>query len=448
MTQHNIKLTSPRGRYVQGSPWTPNTTDQNGQPLVVKTGPNAGQPTQEWFMAVAYRKDDPETMPYLLKLGTLAAVTWPAFFPSGAQGVFPFGCTHPRFSFKIKDGDGVDDNGKPNRDKPGFAGCYVVTYSTRIQAPGVWQEPNFAEMDRVNDQRQLPRGYYVRISHTADTNENDQRPGLYVNLDKVCICADQTGAEVIHTGTTAEQDFGAGGGAAPAGGLVAAPGVDLAALRAAGWTDEQLVQHGKATRAAPPPAAPPATPPAGGIVANPGVDLAAMRAQGWTDDLLVQHGHATRPAAPPPPPSSPATPPPPPGIVANPGVNLDAMRAQGWTDDLLVQHGHATRPTAPPPPPPGVGGPGAATTAAPPPPTGATASPSNAAPPPPPYGGYMAAPAGGAAPPPPPPGAGAPPPPPPAGRVMLPAANGQTYEQMISSGWTDALLVQHGMMAA
>jgi hypothetical protein len=37
----------------------------------------------------------------------------------------------------------------------------------------------------------------------------------------------------------------------------------------------------------------------------------------------------------------------------------------------------------------------------------------------------------------------------PAGPVhtMLPAANGATYEAMIAAGWSDALLVQHGMMA-
>lgn len=41
-----------------------------------------------------------------------------------------------------------------------------------------------------------------------------------------------------------------------------------------------------------------------------------------------------------------------------------------------------------------------------------------------------------------------PPPPPPApkGRTMTAAAGGATYEAMIAAGWTDALLVQHGMM--
>ena len=33
-------------------------------------------------------------------------------------------------------------------------------------------------------------------------------------------------------------------------------------------------------------------------------------------------------------------------------------------------------------------------------------------------------------------------------KVMTPLANGATYEQMIANGWTDALLIQHGMMLA
>ena len=34
----------------------------------------------------------------------------------------------------------------------------------------------------------------------------------------------------------------------------------------------------------------------------------------------------------------------------------------------------------------------------------------------------------------------------PPARVMLPAAQGASYEQMLAAGWTDALLIQHGMM--
>lgn len=328
-----IRLTSPRGRFVQGDAFEPQTTDQQGAPLTIKTGPNAGQPTQRWFMAVAFSKTHPETLPYLLQIGGFARSAWPAYFPTPNNTPPLFGCSHPRFSIKIMDGDGVDDNGKPNRDKPGFAGCWVVKYSTSIKAPGVWQEPNYDEMARVTDARLLPRGYFVKINHTIQSNENDQRPGLYVNLDKVAICADQAGAEVIQSGPTAAEAFGAG-----------------------------------AVNAAPtPPPAPGAPAVPAGIIANPGVDLAAYRANGWTDDLLVQHGHATRPAAAPTPPPVPAAPPAPP---------------------------------APPVP---------------------------ASPPPPPYSGYI--------------------PDAPPARVMLAAAQGAKYEDLIKAGWTDDLLVRHGMMA-
>ena len=348
-----LRLTSPRGRFVQGDAFEAQTTDQQGAPLTIKTGPNAGQPTKRWFMAVAFPKNDPATLPYLMQIAGYGARSWPAYFPAGATQSAPlFGCTHPRFSMKITDGDGIDDNGKPNKDKAGFAGHYVVKYSTSIQAPGVWQEPNFDEMARISDSKMLPRGYYVKVNHTIQSNDNDQRPGLYVNLDKVAICADQQGAEVIQSGPTAAEAFGASG-AAPAASTPPVPG-----------------------------AAAPA-----GIIANPGVDLAAYRAAGWTDDLLVQHGHATRPAP-----------------VATPPLP-------------------ASPPAAPPVPTP------AAST--PPVPAAAPVTPSPSNPAPPPYEGFMA---------PTPPAAPA--------HVMLPAANGATYEAMIAAGWTDAQLVQHGMMAA
>lgn len=47
---------------------------------------------------------------------------------------------------------------------------------------------------------------------------------------------------------------------------------------------------------------------------------------------------------------------------------------------------------------------------------------------------------------PPPPAATTAPPPP--AHVMLPAAGGTTYEAYIAAGWTDELLIQHGMMQA
>jgi len=92
------------------------------------------------------------------------------------------------------------------------------------------------------------------------------------------------------------------------------------------------------------------------------------------------------------------------------------------------------------PPAPSAPLPGAASAPPPLPPTPAAAPPLvSAAPPVTPNTSYMAATAPAAPPPP------APPPTNPA-RVMLPAATA-TYEQYRASGWTDAQLVQHGLMA-
>lgn len=337
-------FTSPQGRLVQGDCWEPQTKDQQGAPLTIKTGPNAGQPTQKWIIAVAHRKDDPATLPYLLQLRDEAKMAWPAYFTAPNNSPPLFGCTHPKFAIKIMDGDGIDDNGKSNASKPGMAGCWVVKYQTSAAAPKVFNVGHYDPMDQVQDKRLLPKGSMVRVRVNVESNKNDQRPGMYMNPNMVEISRVATGAEIIVSG----EDAGAAFGAPPAG----APYTPLAPVAAAPV----------------------------GIIPNPGVDLASFRAAGWTDDMMVQHGHATRaaPVAPPLPVTPPPAPPAPTPAAYTPPV-----------------------PAVPP------------------------ATPSPSSPPPPPYAGYMGATA----------------------RVMLPAAGGFTYEQMIATGWTDAMMIEKGMMA-
>ena len=51
--------TTPVGRYVQGDLYTPQDKDAAGRPMLVKSGPNVGQPTRKWFFALAIPKTDP-----------------------------------------------------------------------------------------------------------------------------------------------------------------------------------------------------------------------------------------------------------------------------------------------------------------------------------------------------------------------------------------------------
>lgn len=135
------------------------------------------------------------------------------------------------------------------------------------------------------------------------------------------------------------------------------------------------------------------------------------------------------------------------------GLTRDQFLGNGWSDAQLLEQGMMVAaatvvpapfvtPAAPVPPSAGVGAamPPSATAYAPPVGVGTGSAP------PPSYQPHPGFTAGAAAPPP----VAAPPvvAPPPAApvRQMTAAANGATYEQMTAAGWTDALLIQHGMM--
>ena len=58
MSNQNLtQILTPVGRLVQGDCFEPQTTDAEGKPLLIKNGPNAGQPRVEYFMAIAVPKN-------------------------------------------------------------------------------------------------------------------------------------------------------------------------------------------------------------------------------------------------------------------------------------------------------------------------------------------------------------------------------------------------------
>jgi hypothetical protein len=356
------RFTTPVGRFVQGDLDEPQTKDAQGALRVVKSGPNAGQPNPQYFIAVAFPKADPqgEFAAFYGMLVAKAAADFPGLFPNAARG--DYACAHPSFAYKVIDGDGVDTTGKSNATKPGFAGHWVVRFASGFP-PRCFHAGHYQPHEQIQEKGAIKRGYYVRVSGTVEGNANPQKPGLYVNLDMVELAAICPPDQLIVSGPSADDAFGAGHGGGTGG--------------------AQALPH---------------TPPAPGAPAVPA-------------------------AAPPPPAAGPVM------LPAAQGATYESMIAAGWTDETLVAHGMMQAP-------------------------------------PPPYAGYMAPAAPGNAPAPPaaspslPPSPGAPsapaaipsptsaPPPPAPGRVMLAAANGSTYEQMIAAGWTDALLVERGMMAA
>lgn len=192
---------TPVGRLVQGDPFEAQTKNMQGQPLMTMSG----QPTQRYFIAVAFAKTDPNFPAFYAKLVEVARASFPQLF--NAQGQ----CSHPRFSWKLMDGDGVDDNGKPNANKDGFAGCYVVKFSSSFP-PRCFHAGHYQPHEQIQDPKAIPRGYYVRVAGTIEGNDNAQKPGLYVNLSMVELAGQ---GPIISSGP----DAGAVFGGAPVGAL-------------------------------------------------------------------------------------------------------------------------------------------------------------------------------------------------------------------------------------
>lgn len=344
------RFTSPVGRLVQGSLDEPQTKDAQGNPRIVKTGPNVGQPNPQYFIAVAFPKADPqgEFGAFYGELVRQAAADFPNLFPNAAQGDFT--CVHPQFSYKVVDGDGPDQNGKLNSEKEGFGGHWVVRFASSYP-PRLFHAGRYAAHEQIQEKGAIKRGYFVRVNGSIDGNGNAQRPGLYVNLDMVELSA--YGPEIT-SGPDAESAFSGGPAALPAG----ASATPIGAPAAPG--------------APPTPGAPAAGPPVPGPPGAPAAPLAPAAPGAATSSPAAVSPAAASPAAPPytgymaPPagptpaaapgaPAAPAASPAPPVHTAPPsptasptsgtlttaagGATYEQLIAAGWTDDTLRQHG-------------------------------------------------------------------------------------------------------------
>lgn len=139
-------------------------TDQKTRQPILKDG----VPVQQWGFGVAFDK------------ATFQTYIWPAMAAEAAtaytQGV------PPAFSWKYVDGDTVDRDGKPYNQREGYAGCFVLSITSELQAPPVYKLENGAY-------KQLPAdavkcGDWVSVGVEFKVNVPTDRthtPGIYVN---------------------------------------------------------------------------------------------------------------------------------------------------------------------------------------------------------------------------------------------------------------------------
>lgn len=309
MSQQNqvVEFWTPVARMVKGDLFEMRTTDADGNPLVTKNGPNAGQPRSECYFAMAIRKDDPAFPAFWAVLAGEAQRGFPHLF--GADGK----CIKPDFAWKMTDGDSIIPNARGNRpcDQEGYPGHWVFHFTTGI-APKVYHVGKETQGLEITDSNIARRGYYYQVFGTVRSNDDARKPGLYLNPRFVRLCGygDEivSGPDVASAMKTAPAPtLPPGASALPIGGATtpAAPAAPAVAAVPALVPGAAVTPAAPATPATvpgqvPPPARDFLTPPVAPVAPAPVKQMTAKAggatyeqfvAQGWTDAQMIEQGY-------------------------------------------------------------------------------------------------------------------------------------------------------------
>lgn len=322
-----MALLFPVGRMVQGSMSEPQTKDKSGNPLTVKKpGPEFGKPTVKFFFSVAIPKSPPGSAGVDPSTGApvaqsphnhWACTTWGQKIWAAGFAAWPSGQAQlPKFAWKIKDGDSNEPNeaGRIPSKSEGFPGHWIVAFSSNYAV-----KTFDARGQQAVDPKSIKRGHYVEVYGTIVSNEDNGKPGMYINHSHVAHAG--FGPEITSGPDPSSLGFGQGqlpAGATtvpqssmqpPTGSAVAppstapaavAPPVNAAAPAPAVAAPTAVTPHAGymnpnvVTVAAPPVAAPAVAAPPVGPVWKPGAPAggyAAHKAAGWTDDQMRAAGY-------------------------------------------------------------------------------------------------------------------------------------------------------------
>lgn len=207
-----ISITSPVGRIVQGSLYKPSTKDLQGNPLVIKNGPNAGQPRVTFWVKIAIPKGQEQHW---------AQTTWGQQIYAVGNKAFPQFSQAPSFAWKIEDGDNAIPNperkGKKNCDQEGWKGNWILKISGGF-APKIVRQNN-GRIEEYSEADAVKPGHYVEVLFSAEGNNTPTKPGIYLNF--VAICFRGFGPEIVFGPDLETVGFGAG--ALPPGASVMPP---------------------------------------------------------------------------------------------------------------------------------------------------------------------------------------------------------------------------------
>ena len=272
-----INFTTPVGRLVMGSLYKPQTTDADGKPLVVKSGPNAGQPKVTYFFALAIPKNPGETH--------WSQTPWGATIYKAGSEAFPQACQAPSFAWKVVDGDSTVPNKKGIAPitREGYKGNWVISFSSGF-APKIYNNDGsqaIVEPDAVK------LGYFVQVNADVDGNSSNQNPGVYINHSMVALSA--YGPEIVVGADASSVGFGQA--PLPAGATTTPPAAFTPpATPTPAAAPAPMPVPNPAFLAVPTAPAVPAAPAHVMLPPAQGATYEAMIGAGWTDALLIQHG--------------------------------------------------------------------------------------------------------------------------------------------------------------
>ena len=337
-----VNITSPVGRIVMGSLYDPSTTDAEGKPLVVKTGPNAGQPRVNYFFALAIPKG---AEPHW------AHTPWGQQIWTVGNQAHPNAAQSPAFAWKIEDGDSQIPNKKGRKpcDNEGWRGHWILKFSGGF-APKVYQQEGAGYVQVMQKDFCKP-GYFVEVAFSVEGNGSQSQPGVYLNHSMVCFRA--YGQEITFGPDVASAGFGsaplpAGASMTPPAGAIPMPQAPAAVPPVPG-----APVPGQAPGYAPAPAGMPAPGMAYAPPAVPGVPNGVPQVPGVAPAPLAPAGSVPMPSVPVPGAPAPIPVTPNPGFVQVPppaapvrqmtaaaqGIPYESYIQQGWTDVMLVQNG-------------------------------------------------------------------------------------------------------------
>lgn len=273
-----LNLTLPTGRLVMGSLYSGWTQDMKGNPLLIKNGPNKGQPYTKYNFNVAIPKGT-ETH--------WSQTEWGRKIYAVGQGAFPNLVASPQFYWKIEDGDdatpNIDRQGRKNCETEGFAHHWIIKFSN-LQSPRVVQhDPKTGKWPDIIQSDFVKPGYFVQVNADVVSNGDSTKPGLILNHRIVAFIAYgpeiQFGPDPEAAGFSAAMPAGASATPVAAAPLPSAP---------AAPSPIPVVPNTQFAQVPAPPA-PPAPVKQMTPAAN-GVTYEAHIKAGWTDQMLIDHG--------------------------------------------------------------------------------------------------------------------------------------------------------------